>query len=838
MADVPIFSYNEQRPAFIGKDVEGIKSLNQAMEQKYNMNKQNYTLIGDTLDALQQLDVDSPIKQQAIDEFQTQFDDIVKNGNYEDAGKILDVASNKIKRNKALKQSVSNYATYAEWTQKLKDDPKGWTDKEINAIVSKSVNEYGGVQIDPETGEPVGTFNTYDPGEKINILDELGEGIKDFAADKGVSEFQARQLFEGNDVNFVASQTTKEEVTKDDLLKYIKVYYKYDPAITKYYETINVINSQKTPEQLDYDFVSTVNDAVFLPSYYNSMPKSFKDAVKKGDQETIDNERNKFLEYFIKKEYGKDVSISKIREDIKSNDPEVVSLAKQELAHINTELGKAIAFNQVAEKDAYTKETISNKFFDDDVAMYMLKQRNENPNFAFDFTTQLTNTNNPLAGKKPLAHMNDKINTLDSNKNVYQEQMQQAGKDAVANGEATWNPTTKSYDWENDNSENKRLYDVAKAKYNRTQYELEASKAVKKEADAYVNDKLKNSPEAKAREAEKKTLRVNITSDIDKAIRKAKEELNAVDGKDLLPGIKDHKRKKYNKRIKGLNSLKQTMSNPELSSDLLYNEETMIEINDLLVQSNVPYKNILNYISLNKKDNKVKEEAYREYFDGRAVTEKSYTMININSDVSLGAKHVEARYPKDKSAHVMLDDRGVPMEQDDYPEQIKINGISAEEFEDGSIYFEGSPGILNKKTNKIEYDNTKKVFMNVINSSVLYKWATDEIDNENPVVANTARNFLYPSGFEVIGTNVLGVYVPLMKDGLEYGKIKLKATPDINGKPDQNNVFYTFTLNPEIRNKINSRKDVTDAEKLPSTMTFDSKVEAEQTLGIIEQLNK
>ena len=139
---IPSLTYNEDRPQFIGRDVEGIRELNAVLAQKYDINKSAKIQAEDLLHSFKTLDQDAPHLTEAISGFEKELQFIVDNNQYERAGQIIEKAVTNIKRNKALEQSVSNYAAYQNYVTDLKANPNGWTEDEINNVIGFSLDSY------------------------------------------------------------------------------------------------------------------------------------------------------------------------------------------------------------------------------------------------------------------------------------------------------------------------------------------------------------------------------------------------------------------------------------------------------------------------------------------------------------------------------------------------------------------------------------------------------------------------------------------------------------------------------------------------------------------------
>ena len=103
---IPTFSYNEDRPNFIGKDVEGIKDLNATLEQKYQLNKQAKIQSEDLLHSIGTFDKDRNIKGDAVTQFETDLQTVVDSNEYENASNVVESAVTKIKRNKGLQLEI------------------------------------------------------------------------------------------------------------------------------------------------------------------------------------------------------------------------------------------------------------------------------------------------------------------------------------------------------------------------------------------------------------------------------------------------------------------------------------------------------------------------------------------------------------------------------------------------------------------------------------------------------------------------------------------------------------------------------------------------------------
>ncbi|KKL26094.1 hypothetical protein LCGC14_2398730, partial [marine sediment metagenome] len=410
---------------------------------------------------------------------------VADNNQYEKAGQIIEKAVTNVKRNKALELSVGNYAKYSEWSQSLKDDPKGWTDEEISNIIGFSLDNYGGVRID-ENGQAIGNFYGYNPGEKINILTEFDEALKGFASDKGFEVSEIYNLLQdGTRKGF--STTTNETISREEIIAYLKQYSNNDPKINKFYETKSIIDSRKNGARLSNEFLNNVNRLDLFSAYGPKYQRFLKDNGITADNQQID--AIDFVEWFLQDESGIDYDIKGLME-IASSEDENSQLAKSKLAQINNVLNKNFDFEAAAIKSGFSKQEIKHTQFADQMTIFRLQRLEETNPYLYDFPGSSVDYNSKYADKGGFKLLSNEIDNLEGQLEVKQTQIEDNLK--AASVDKSYDPDTDT--WNNPNS----VYKVDNDRLNREKNVMQSELAMKDRfydgANKHADDKIANNP--------------------------------------------------------------------------------------------------------------------------------------------------------------------------------------------------------------------------------------------------------------------------------------------------------------------------------------------------------
>lgn len=825
---IPNLVYNEERPQFIGKDVEGIKELNQTLAHKYDINKQAKIQTEDLLHSFNTLDKDAPHLTEAIQGFDEELQYIADNNQYERAGQVVEKAVTNIKRNKALEQSVANYGAYQSYVDKLKTDPKGWTANEISSVIGFSSDMYSGVSLD-ENGQATGTFYGYDPGEKINTLKEFDEALKGFASDKGVSIGSIYNVLEdGSRKGF--DKVTTEQISRDEIITYLKQYYNNDPKINKYYETKSILDSRKSAQQLNGEIYSNI-DRLDLMSAYGPKYKRF---LKESEGITAENQAIDgldFMQWMLNNESGANYDIKGLMQTAAEGGPDA-NLAKQKLAEMNSMMNKTFDLEAAAIKNGFTKTDVKRSTFADQMSIYRLKKLEDNTDYlytmdgsAVDYSSQFT------SDKGGYKLLDEQVGILEGQLEVKQTQIDDKLKDAIGVGD---------YDditgvWTNPNSIHKVDYDRYSREKNMMDQELAMKDNYLSAADNYANEQLNTaegvSPERVARTQERMISNINtrkqeLQQELDLQARTF-ERLSA-GAKIIQAPIYNLKHNKLQERIDGFDRHLKDINEKgvqRFANDL---SEEVLETGF----AGLPAlkKDVLE----TRQRAKQYKQHKQDYLDSHSIRTEVPNIVHIdpeaNKQMVRAMDVVEEHFATNSLAYVVRDQDGnIINNPKDRPSFIDINGMSNGRFSDGDFYYEATAQAYNddgKLVPAINKDGSaKKYYVSAPAGSVNNNVGAMLVHNTNPKAAALGYELIQPLGFrfKTEGINLANNAAPITSDdGNQLGTVEINSS-ETNGLPDFQDTRIVYNIPASILKQIQEiNPDITSQQIFRGKAAFES----------------
>lgn len=813
----PNFSYNEERPQYVGRDVEGIKELNTVLAQKYQLNKQAKIQAEDLLHSLQTLDVDSPYKRKAVEDFNGQLQQVVDNNEYENATQVVEKAVTGVKRNQGLQQSVKNYAAYQEYAQALKDDPKGWTDQEIASILAESVESYNGVEVN-EYGEAVGTFNGYNPGKKVNMSTKADEALEGFAANKNVTVSALRDLL-GNGTKYAMTTKENETITRDEVLAYIKNYYGNDPEIQKYYETKSIIDSRKSPVQLSRDLQGNLDEL----NIYGVYGSAYKDYLRdKGiDDQNKQIDAIDFVEYLVQDVIG-DVDLNSVLDSAVEGDRQSMAI----LASVNTELDKLADMEAAAIKHGYSKESAKHNIISDELTLYKLKKLEDDSDYIFTATNAAVSFNDKYgSNRNGFDLLTEDLHEKDASLEAGREQISSILNKAAIDG---------AYDsargvWKDTENTHYTNYLKAQQEQNIRQQERNNLAVARDKANEYAKEKVSGSGF--------KELRDEVESNRQGALTTYRKLLS-----DEINNNKDGRGSKI--RTAHYREMVIALENNNVDKfEKLYNEANQLFNLDSILRGELLSKEHIvgtkttradnNYITNAKKLNRNKNEYKREYLEAHEVSTLSPRSAIIDEDAPdalvRAGKVAEDHYRLNNAFYVVRDKNGNILNKDrNRPDEIRINSFTTGRFADGLFYYQAEGISYDKKGNVVPgdtyYISASEPSFNEQMAKQLYKSSNLEAQVAGYSLLSTP-NFR----FRTEDIKVVDAPVPVVSiSGNNIGKVTIDTGNYTGGDPNiQNSVL---SLEPTDKAKA-AYKDIYGVE--PKTI-FASRTALETVMGEID----
>lgn len=829
---IPELTYNEERPQFVGRDVEGMKELNATLAQKYDINKQAKIQAEDLLHSFKTLDTDAPYLTDAITGFNDELQYIVDNNQFERAGQAVEKAVTNIKRNKALEQSIGNYASYTQYAQDLKENPNGWTDEEVSNVIGFSLDNYSGVKVD-KNGQAVGTFYGYNPGEKINVLSEFDEALKGFASDKGFEITEIRDLLQDRTQKAFSTIST-ESVDREEIVAYLKQYYSNDPRINKFYETKTILDSRKSGGVLSNEVINNIRK-LDLFSVYGSKYKAFLgDNGVTADNQEID--ALEFVQWMLKQDTGLDYNIEGLM-SIANTDSEAGNIAKMKLAEVNNMLSKNLDFEAAAIKNGFSKTDIKHTRFEDKLLTYRLKKLEDANSFIYTMAGASTNYGQEYIGRNGTKRLSDDVNNLKSKLELADEGIEKVIKDAIVNKDYVVDPATGTGEWIDENSAYKVDHDTKLAERNIINSELKAKQATEEASIEYGLSKINPNIENKVTDLNKYyknqilelkrklALDQNAPGDIFDANDLGVEELGFYEKKKAEGRLKYYEDELkiletdgYNGYVKRYNKLRHYNYTFDDKAKELANEVNRID-ND------------------NKK--------YRqEYLDNYSIKTFNPTILQIdpelNKNISDVMTIVEGHYSRNNGAYVVRDENGnIVSDINKRPASISISGMSTGRFIDGILYYEAVATVQNDNDKLVDdrrKDGTlKKYYVSAQNASLNQQVGTMLASNTNIEAAAFGYQLAQPTGYEFVTKNltVANQHIPIVsREGKELGTAKLYSS-ETKGVPDFKTALIEYKIPQSI---LNTLKEKYPTEKWKDTYTFDSRAKFERTLNDISAI--
>lgn len=219
--------YSQPQSLYAGEATNDVKALNSAMSNEYKETKNNKDILDLTANSLDVRDIDYGIKKKAIDDIKTKFEDLVKNGNYQDAGFLVKDAAKKFAMDKnieGVKQSRAAELNYQrDLSQRL---AKGDIDEEtyLYKIGKSREKNQTPLSYDESTGLYKGMYSgetTYNDKSK-EIYDLFNERGKDWKATEMKEVNGQRYKKIGGISGGYINMETGKEVTEHDLFQAFK----------------------------------------------------------------------------------------------------------------------------------------------------------------------------------------------------------------------------------------------------------------------------------------------------------------------------------------------------------------------------------------------------------------------------------------------------------------------------------------------------------------------------------------------------------------------------------------------------------------------------------------
>jgi hypothetical protein len=813
----PKFSFSEDRPIFVGRDVEGIKELNATLANKYQLNKQTKIQAEDLLHSVKTLDVDSPIKQEAVKEFEDNLQFIVDNNQYENASQVVENAVTKIKRNEGLRMSGSNYAAYQEYVKTLKDDPKGWTDRELSDIISFSRDQYQGVKYD-ENGEAFGTFYGYDPGDKVNVLDVFDEALEGFAADQGVTIGQLQDVYNDGTTHLM-STTTKKAITRDEISSYLQNYYNNSPEIQKFYETQSIINSRKTGAEL-VGQLSTGVSMLNLPESYGT---EFNQFLKNNPDTASENTELDYLQWFLGEKLGiAGLEVRQIAEDSMSEDPNIASDAKVRLSSLITQVNKINDIDAAAIKNGYTEFSIKHNILKNDMALYKLKKLEEDYGYNYVLPGSTVSFNDRYGGNAGYNILKSDIDMERAALEAGATQQQEVIQRAAERGHYDVNAST----WTNTSNPEYQDYQRMLAEQNAREEELNMLESLDEEATNYAEKQLgqfNNNDVFEEMEAYYKN----------KAFEQATIIVDRrAEGKSVSP-LDEAKLRNYreyrDKAAEGNYEFFNSKVIPGAGGTSIFGGFGSSEIDQVKAftkQLDAKYKGF----------NEKKKEYISRYsiksFDPRNVVIDEFS----NKSLQRVQNVVNGHYSNNNSHYLVRDQNGNIVNVKKRPSNLSITGMVTGRFSDGEFYFEAT-GLDKDKSGKL-VPSDKKYYLSATDAGMKHHVGNLLLNNQNPEVVAFGYTLMNTPRYRFQTEKIQSVndFVPInSKDNLNLGEVRIFSST-IEDRPTFAGLNIDYKVPADIVKSVKDDYEALTGNELNANMNFTSRADFEANLNIIDDL--
>lgn len=169
-------SYATPTYNYVGAPIEEIKALNLAKAQEYNLVKGNADHLKEVANALDLRNVDAELKQQILDDIDAKFSQLTADGDYQNAGKLVNDVTNSVKNNAALKDALSQRQKEVQYYNELKkrfDEGKITPDDYRYAVISTKKNN------DKPSNYNEELMTSDNPFSGIDVIDDKTKEIYD-----------------------------------------------------------------------------------------------------------------------------------------------------------------------------------------------------------------------------------------------------------------------------------------------------------------------------------------------------------------------------------------------------------------------------------------------------------------------------------------------------------------------------------------------------------------------------------------------------------------------------------------------------------------------------------
>ena len=214
--------YSQSQSLYAGEPVQEIKALNQAMSNEYETTRKNKDALDSLAANLDVRDVDYGVKKQTIEGLRSQFEDLVKKGDYQNARFVVNDAIKKFNNDPLLKGAKNSKLAEVAYQKDLVDrlDKNQINQDQFNygMINSKAKNQEA-LTYDPETGLYKNSYKGHD------VFDDKSKDIYD-DMDKRITGWKEGDIQDINGQRFkkiggiaggYINMETKEGVSKSEV---------------------------------------------------------------------------------------------------------------------------------------------------------------------------------------------------------------------------------------------------------------------------------------------------------------------------------------------------------------------------------------------------------------------------------------------------------------------------------------------------------------------------------------------------------------------------------------------------------------------------------------------
>lgn len=220
-------SYATPTNNYVGAPIDEVKALNLAKAQEYDLNKAGVDHLDVLANSLDLRSVDAELKKQIIDDVKSKFSKLTADGDYQNAGRLVNQVSNDFKKNNALKDAINQRQKEVQYFSDLKkrlDEGKITPDEYKYGIISTRQNNNKPTSYNEElmTSEnPFSGHNVVDNKTK-DIYDTVYKRIADWKASSAPMDINGRSVRYDQGKGLIIDAVTAKEVPYSEVYNALK----------------------------------------------------------------------------------------------------------------------------------------------------------------------------------------------------------------------------------------------------------------------------------------------------------------------------------------------------------------------------------------------------------------------------------------------------------------------------------------------------------------------------------------------------------------------------------------------------------------------------------------